>query len=205
MKIKLHYAPASPFARKVRVIARETGLDNDIEEQAVALSPVKPNADLARDNPLMKVPTLVTAEGSALYDSRVICEYLDTLHAGRKFFPPTGSERWQALRQQALCDGILDAAVLCRYEAAVRPERYQWEEWRAGQLAKISAALAVLEREASSLEGELTIGSVTAACALDYLDFRLPELKWRERAPALSRWFAKVSARPSFKATAPAA
>lgn len=205
MKMRLHYATASPFARKVRVIALETGLDRDIEEHAVTLSPVKANAELARDNPLMKVPTLVTPEGSALFDSRVICEYLDTLHAGRTFFPSNGPDRWLALRQQALCDGILDAAVLCRYEAAVRPRQHQWADWRAGQLAKISAALAALEREAASLEGELTIGSVTAACALDYLDFRLPDLKWRDSAPALARWFPKVSARPSFKATAPAA
>jgi glutathione S-transferase len=147
----------------------------------------------------------VTADGTALFDSRVICEYLDTLHSGRKFFPAGGRERWQALRQQALCDGIMDAAVLCRYEAAVRPQQYQWDEWRSGQLGKITRGLAVLEQEAASLEGELTIGSVTAACALDYLDFRLPEIKWRDTASALGRWFKKVSARPSFQATAPKA
>lgn len=204
MKMKLHYAPASPFARKVRVVALETGLDRDIEPHAITVSPVNPNLNLARDNPLIKVPTLITVDGTALFDSRVICEYLDGLHAGRKFFPANGPARWQALRQQALCDGVLDAAVLCRYEAAVRPKEFQWSEWRAGQLGKIAAALAALEREAASLEGELTIGSVTAACALGYLDFRLPEINWRDGAPALSRWFAKVSARQSFLATAPA-
>lgn len=186
------------------MLALETGLDRDIEPHAITVSPVNPNSELARDNPLMKVPTLITADGAALFDSRVICEYLDTLHPGRKFFPANGPARWQALRQQALCDGILDAAVLCRYEAAVRPGQYQWSEWRSGQLGKIAAALAALEREAASLEGELTIGSVAAACALGYLDFRLPEMKWRDGAPALARWFGKVSARPSFLATAPA-
>jgi glutathione S-transferase len=204
MKMKLHYAPASPFARKVRIVALETGLDRDIEPHVITVSPVNPNLELARDNPLIKVPTLITAEGTALFDSRVICEYLDGLHSGRKFFPANGPARWQALRQQAVCDGVLDAAVLCRYEAAVRPEQYRWSEWRSGQLSKIAGALAVLEREAASLDGELTIGSVTAACALGYLDFRLPEMNWRDRAPALARWFEKVSARPSFLATAPA-
>jgi len=203
MKMKLHYSPASPFARKVRVFALETGLDRDIEPHAITVSPVNPNSELASDNPLMKVPTLITADGTALFDSRVICEYLDTLHSGRKLFPANGPARWQALRQQALCDGILDAAVLCRYEAAVRPEQFQWSEWRSGQLAKIAAALAALEREAASLEGELTIGRLTAACALSYLDFRLPEMKWRDNVPALAQWFGKLSARPSFHATAP--
>jgi len=205
MKIKLYYAPLSPFARKARVIALETGLDRDIEMRAVTVSPVNPNADLARDNPLIKVPTLVTADGTALFDSRVICEYLDTLHSETKFFPMPGAERWRALRQQALCDGVMDAAVLCRYEAAVRPEQYQWSEWRTGQLGKITRGLAVLEQEAAALEGALTIGNVTAACALGYLDFRLPETKWRDTAPSLARWFARISERPSFKATAPAA
>jgi glutathione S-transferase len=134
----------------------------------------------------------------------VICEYLDSLHSGRKLFPADGRARWQALRQQALFDGVLDAAVLCRYEAAIRPAEYQWTEWRSGQIGKIAGALAALEREAASLEGELTIGGVTAACALGYLDFRLPEMNWRDSAPALAQWFAKASARPSFLATAPA-
>jgi len=204
MKMTLHYAPVSPFARKVRMVALETGLDRDIEPHVITVSPVNPNSELARDNPLMKVPTLITADGTALFDSRVICEYLDALHKGRKLFPANGPARWQALRQQALCDGILDAAVLCRYEAAVRPERYQWSGWRSGQLGKVAAALAALELEAASLEGELTIGSITAACALGYLDFRLPDVKWRDSAPGLTRWFGKVSARPSFQATAPA-
>lgn len=201
--MKLYYSPASPFARKVRMLALETGLDREIEPHQVTVSPVNPNPELARENPLMKIPALVTADGAALFDSRVICEYLDSLNAGRKLFPSSAPARWQVLRQQALCDGILDAAVLCRYEAAVRPEQYQWNAWRTGQLAKILGALAVLEREAALLEGELTIGGITAACALAYLDFRLPEIDWRQQAPALARWFTKVAARPSFKATAP--
>ena len=194
MKIKLYYAALSPFARKPRVIAI-----------AVTVSPLNPNADLARENPLIKVPTLVTDDGTALFDSRVICEYLDTLHSGRKFFPVEGHARWQALRLQALSDGIMDAAVLCRYEAAVRPEQYQWSDWRKGQLGKISRGIAVLEHDAAKLEGELSIGNMTAACALDYLDFRLPEVNWRDSAPKLAQWFAKVSKRPSLVATAPKA
>ena len=96
MKMKLHYSPASPFARKVRVFALETGLDRDIEPHAITVSPVNPNSELASDNPLMKVPTLITADGTALFDSRVICEYLDALHSGRKLFPANGPARWRS-------------------------------------------------------------------------------------------------------------
>jgi glutathione S-transferase len=105
--MKLRVNKASPFARKVRILAREAGLAGRVEEIETAVSPVAPNEDLARENPLIKIPALVMDNGELLYDSAVICEYLDTLHSGRKLFPGAGPQRFSALRRQALTDGLL--------------------------------------------------------------------------------------------------
>jgi glutathione S-transferase len=200
--MKLWYNPASPFARKVRIIARETGLDGAIEEVSVVVSPVKPHAELARENPLVKIPALATEIGT-LYDSAVICEYLDSLHRGAPLFPRSGPERWQALRLQALGDGVLEAAVSMRYENAVRPQTLQWSEWVDGQLGKVRGGLQSLARECRDWKDRFGIGELTAACVLGYLDFRFPEEPWRKAHPALEQWYANVSRRPSMKATTP--
>jgi len=123
--MKLRHAAASPFVRKVMVVAHEHGLLGRIELVPTSVSPVQANAGLAAENPLMKVPSLVTDDGQVLFDSPVICEYLDGLATGRKLFPAAGPARWAALRQQALGDGILDAVILCRYELT-RPEDRRW-------------------------------------------------------------------------------
>lgn len=201
--MKLYFNAASPFVRKVRVVARETGLDDKIEEIATAVSPVKANADLAQANPLVKIPTLVTDDGTALFDSPVICEYLDSLHSGRKLFPPAGAARWSALRLQAIGDGILDAGILCRYELAMRPQELHWADWIAGQKNKWHAALDLLERDTTALAGEPTIGSITVGCAVGWLDFRFGEDDWRATRPKLARWFDQFSRRPSMQATVP--
>ena len=203
--MKLYISPLSPFARKVRVAARETGLAARIEEVPATVSPVKPNAEVGRANPLMKVPTLVLDDGSALFDSPVICEYLDSLHAGRTLFPPSGEGRWTALMLQAVGDGILEAAVLVRYETALRPKELQWADWIGGQRAKWHAGLDLLERTAAALAGEPTIGSITAGCSLGYLDFRYGDDDWRTSRPALARWYEGFSARESMRATVPVA
>src|SRR5262249_21698665 len=114
--MKLRVNKASPFARKTRILSRETGLAGRIEELGTRVPPVAPNEDRARQNPLVNTPALVMDNGESFYDSAVICEYLDTLHSGRKLFPASGPQRFSALRRQALTDGILEAAVLCRYE-----------------------------------------------------------------------------------------
>jgi len=201
--MKLYANKASPFARKVRVLVRETGLISRVEEIETIVSPIAANETLARDNPLVKIPALVTDSGETLFDSRVICEYLDTLHTGRKLFPASGPQRFIALRRQSLTDGILDAAVLCRYETAVRPEALRWKEWIEGQKRKIFGGLAVLEAEVGSWADEFNIGQVGAACVLGYLDFRFAVWEWRGRHPQLSGWFERVSARPSISATKP--
>ncbi|MCB1809205.1 MAG: glutathione S-transferase family protein, partial [Candidatus Competibacteraceae bacterium] len=168
------------------------------------LSPVSPNAALNADNPIGKVPALVLDDGSVLYDSPVICEYLDTLHTGPRWFPD-GPERWDALRRQALADGILDAAVISRYEAALRPEALRWDDWLSGQQQKIIRALDQLEQTCGQWGERLDIGTLTIACALGYLDFRFADLDWRSEHPQLSAWFASFSQRPSIVSTVPTA
>lgn len=201
--MKLRTNRASPFARKVRILTRETGLAGRVEEIETTVSPVAPNATLARENPLMKIPALVTDSGEMLYDSDVICEYLDTLHAGRKFFPASGPQRFTALRRQALTDGILEAAVLCRYEMAVRPEALRWKDWVEGQKRKILGSLDVLEAEVTTWGDDLDIGQVGAACVCGYLDFRFADWNWRAGRPKLAAWFERAAQRPSVRETAP--
>ncbi len=203
--MKLFFNNASPFVRKVRVFARETGLDGKIEEITTMVSPVQENASLAQANPLKKIPALLLDDGTAVFDSPVICEYLDSLHAGRKLFPAAGPARWTALKLQATGDGILDAGILCRYEMAVRPKEFQWTGWVEGQETKWRGGLDLLEREAATLDGEPTIGNITVACALGWLDFRYGDDDWRKNRPALARWFEKFAAHPSMKATMPSA
>jgi len=200
--VKLRYSPTSPYVRKVVMVALETGLDSKIERIATSVAPTKPNADMQKDNPLIKVPALVLDSGEALYDSPVICEYLDSLHGGAKLFPPSGAARWTALRRQALGDGILDAAILTRYEA-IRPDQYKWSEWTDGQMAKVTGGLAALEAEADKLGGAVDIGTITIGCALGYLDFRYDHMRWRKNHPKLAKWYEGFAARPSMKATVP--
>jgi len=201
--MRLWSNPASPFARKVRIVARETGLDKGIEEMSIMVSPVKPHADLAKENPLVKIPALTTPDQGTLYDSAVICEYLDSLHKGAPLFPKAGPERWRELRLQALGDGILEAAVLMRYESAVRPQALQWGDWIAGQFGKVRSGIDALERECGGWGERFAIGQITAACVCGYLDFRFPDEKWRATHPVLEKWFAKISQRPSVTATVP--
>ena len=203
--MKLWHSPPSPFARKVRVCAIELGLAGKIDMIETRVAPNKPNLELARENPLIKIPALATDDGTVLYDSRVICEYLDALAGGNRMFPAAGAARWDALRRQALGDGIIDAGVLRRYELALRPEALRWDEWLAGQQAKLDHALDAAEREAGAWGEAFDIGHVTLACALAWLDFRFPDAGWRAARPRLAEWHARVSARPAFVQTPPGA
>jgi glutathione S-transferase len=202
--MKLRYSPTSPYVRKVMVVALETGLAERIERIPTTVAPTKLNDEVARENPLVKVPALTTDDGLVLYDSPVICEYLDTLHDGPKLFPASGKARWLALRQQALGDGILDAAILGRYEI-LRPKEYQWQDWLDAQMRKVRGALAALEMEAEAgdLGGPLTIGHITIACALGYLDFRYQSEAWRTKHRRLAVWADDVAQRKSIQLTVP--
>ncbi len=203
--MKLMYSPTSPYVRKVMVIAIERGLDRKIAKVPVSASPVAVVKELDKANPLAKVPALVLDNGMSLFDSPVICEYLDSKHRGAKLFPASGARRWKALRQQAIGDGILDAAILARYETALRPENLRWPDWLTGQKKKFTQSLDLLEKEAKDLGGALNIGQITVACALGYLDFRYADMKWRKGRPKLAAWYDKFARRKSMQATVPPA
>lgn len=200
--MKLYFSGASPFVRKVLVVAHEVGLADTIEHLSAAAHPVNRDRAIVAHNPLGQVPTLVLDDGTALADSRVICEYLDARGGGRLFPPAPG--RWMALAAQSLGDGLLDAALLTRYERVARPEALRWDDWQAGQLDKIASTLAAMEAEAADLGERFDIGTVTWGCALGYLDFRFPEIAWRDSQPRLAAWFAHFDERPSMKITRPA-
>jgi glutathione S-transferase len=178
------------------VVADELGLSDRITLLASNAHPVNRDASIIAHNPLGKVPTLVTDEGVALYDSRVICEYLNALGGGQ-LFPASGSARWRSMTLQALGDGILDAALLARYENMVRPEALRWAEWTAGKLDAIHTSLSYLNQNPAVLAGDLHIGQIAVACALKYLDFRFPELSWSTSYTALAQAMAPVLARDS--------
>ncbi len=199
--MKLRHSTTSPYVRKVTVTALELGLDDRIER--IPTNTMDPSSEHAADNPLGKVPALITDEGERLYDSPVICEYLDSLHDGVPLFPPAGAARWRALRLQALADGILDAAILKMLEVRRRPEALRWEGWIKLQGGKIARALDQLEREVEALAGPLTIAQIAAGCALGYLDFRFPDEDWRAARPALAAWYQGFAQRPSMQQTEP--
>jgi glutathione S-transferase len=198
-KLALRYSATSPFVRKVLVAAMETGLADRIER--IPTLPWDPKTDLPKDNPLGKVPALKTAEGW-LYDSLVICEYLDSLHSGAKLFPPPGPARWQALRHHALADGAMDAAILRRLESQ-RPEGQRSQGWMDRQKAAVERALDALEADAKALVELSDIGAITIAVLLGYLDFRFAADDWRRGRPALAAWYARVSQDESMLATVP--
>ena len=199
--LKLRNSATSPYVRKVRVLLLETGLEDRVELIDTHVTPTNPNAELNVDNPIGKVPVLLTENGMALYDSPVICEYLDSLHSGTKMFPVNGVSRWLALRRQALGDGLLDAAILGRYESTLRPPDKLWQAWLDAQMGKIDRSLDAMDAEAKELEGIVDIGTITIACALGYLDFRYDQMNWRSERSDLYAWFEKFSLRPSMVAT----
>lgn len=201
--MKLFHSPPSPYARKVRVAVRELGLADRVEEIAVAVAPHKPNADYGQINPLMKVPALETDDGMVLFNSPVLCEYLDVLAGGDRLIPAQGKQRWETLRRQALADGVLDAAILRRYEFVARPENLRWDVWLTSQQLKVDLALDVAEREAGGWGKTFDLGDIAIACALEWLDFRFGNDDWRSRRPKLAAWLAQVATRPSMQKTKP--
>lgn len=202
--MQLLYAPTSPFVRKVMVCAHLTGLIDQIQLLDSAANPIKRDARIATHNPLAKVPTLILDHGRALYDSRLICEYLATLAGDACLFPHENSQRWPALMRQELGNGLLDAALLARYESTARPVEKQWMAWREAQLVKVTACLNDIEAQASTLSVDApTIGEVTLGCALGYLDFRFPEIDWRADHPQASRWNEAFQKLPAMLATIP--
>ncbi len=200
--MKLWYSPASPFVRKVLVLAHETGVIDQLDLQLVASTALDPDPALSSVNPLTKIPTLELEDGSTIFDSTVICEYLDTLHQGEKMIPE-GEARWNALVTQSIGNGIMEAAVGVRYEQALRPAEHQWDVWMNGQFAKIDKALDVLETWRGARIQDIHVGSISVACALAYLDFRHGTRDWREGRPVLAQMLDTFSQRTSMMETRP--
>ena len=193
-------ANASPFVRKARVLIAEAAI-GEVTYMEVAASPMGGEERINLANPLGKIPALVREDGPTIFDSNVICRFLDE-HAQAGLYPQ--SRLWDVLTLEALADGIMEAAVGITYEKRFRPEALWWPEWHAAQWTKIDRALGALEAGwMSHLRGRLTMGQVAVGCALGYLDLRHGDRDWRLGHPALADWFTVFSARPSMTATAP--
>jgi glutathione S-transferase len=194
----LRSSPASPFGRKVKIAALELGLMDRIE--IVVADTNDPAEPLRRQNPLGKIPTLVLEDGTTLFDSRVIVDYLDHIAGGGRLIP-TGDERFAQLRLQALADGLCDAALLQVYEIRFRPEEGRNAAWVANQAGKVERALAALEAAPPTYPDRPRIGEIALAAALGYLDLRFAGT-WRANHPHLVAWLDTFAARvPAFEAT----
>ena len=197
--MKLFYSPASPFVRKVVLVLHETGQTEDVELLQVSTTVTEPDAALAASNPLAKIPALLRDSGPTLYDSRVICEFLDHRAGGALY-----KGGWDMKVLEATADGIMDAGVSMAYEKRLRPVEKQWDDWLEGQRRKILGAVSAVEaRWMPSLTGPVNIGQLAMAAALGYIDFRHPDAGWRAGNPQLTDWFAAYESRPAMQATRP--
>lgn len=196
--MKLYYTTNSPFVRKVRIAAIERKLEYKIELEV--LNPWAEGNPVGKVSAIGKVPAMRADDGTLLYDSPVICEYLDAIGGEPKLFPASGQSRWIALRQQALGDALLDAMIARRLESR-RPDGERSKGWIDRQIATVNRCLDAMEAEAGSLTGSLTIGHVAWACSLGHLDFRFAEDLWRTGRGKLAQWFDEFEKRPSFTAT----
>jgi len=186
----------------VLVCIEEAEVRLPIERRLAVVSPVKRDPAVAAANPLGKVPTLVLENGLAIFDSAVICEYLNAAGNGT-LLPDAGPERWRVLRDQALADGMLDAAIIARHETVSRPAAYQWDGAVAAQREKITAALDVIEIESAAYGSRVDVGTIAVGCGLGYLDIRFPDLPWRTGRANAERWFARFAQRRSMVDTSP--
>lgn len=198
--MKLYYSNTSPYSRKVRLVIIEKGLNENIEQ--IPCNPFSDPVDLHEANPLGKIPTLITDEGTALYDSPVICEYLDTLSSEPKLIPASGTLRWQVQKWQALTDGIIDLAYNIVMERR-RPQNEQSPDNLKRWQTAIVRAIAQTEIDVNQLPDTLSIAQLGLGACLGYLDFRLPEIDWREGRGNLARWYENFSKRESMIDTRP--
>lgn len=197
---KLRYSTTSPFVRKVSVTIIECGLENQVERELT--NPWAPETDLPATNPLGKVPALRLENGQVLFDSPVICEFLDSLSSVPRLFPKNSKERWSALMQQALGDGMMEAAVGRLLESR-RPAQEQSQAAITRYAAAVRRSLDHLDSNIQNITNGFNIGQLTIACALEYLDFRFPTENWREGRPNLTKWHESVANRPSLQQTVP--
>ena len=193
--MKLNFSKTSPFVRKVMVCAHEKGLADNIEL-------IDELEDLSATNPLSKVPALITDDGKAIYDSLVICFYLDGLSPAPVLIPADTNARVAVLTSHALSNGVMDAAVATVMEVR-RPEDKQWDDFKASQCGKIERALDGLENDVSGYADTVDLSTISVGAMLGYLDLRMAELGWRKRCAGLAEWYEGFSARPSMQATDP--
>ncbi len=201
--MKLRWAPASPFVRKVMVTAMETGQDNRIERMPTDYH--DPDSDIADHNPLGKVPALILDDGSILIDSPVICAYLDSLHDGAKIIPDDPAQRWRVLSLEGLGDGMTEAAITVQRERG-RPEDKRMATVVERHWDKFESAMDWIEGSADEvLRGPINIGQIAVACGLGWIEFRMKDVlgDWREDWPSTAKWYDEFSARPSMRDTAP--
>jgi glutathione S-transferase len=197
--MKLHWSPRSPFVRKVMVAAHELGLTDRIQTVRTVVAMQKPARELLPDNPLGKIPTLVLEDGTSLYDSQVIIEYLDSLAGGGRLIPTSGPARFTELRRHALATGLLDLLILWRNE---RDKPQPLPALLDAFALKTDAALRALEDEIGAIAaGPVGLAQITLAILGAYMDFRFPDLGWRDRCPAFSAWQLRFAERPSMRAT----
>lgn len=200
--MKLHYAAPSPFVRKVRIAALELGLFDRIKIIDTMVAPGKTDEHYGQSvNPLRKIPALELDDGSVLFDSQLICEYFDSLDGNNTLFPAASDARWQVLSGSAVANGMMDAAVLLRYETFLRPEDKRWDTWVDEQWVKINNGLAWFNQRLP--ESEISIEGISLACALGYLDFRSPDFEWRREYGRVAMWHDSASARDAYALTAP--
>lgn len=198
--MELKFSGLSPYVRKVNIVAHEHGLADRLR-----LTPVNTRSEpekIAPHNPLGKIPVLITDAGETIYDSPVICEYLDAEFGNHRLLPAAGPRRWQIMTMVALADGLLDAALLVRHERA-RPAAEQSAEWTELQLGKVHRALGYFEGTVETFSPELDMAQVAVGAAVGYVPLRLLDLDGLPKWPKLKAWYAKQSLRPSFKNTTP--
>jgi glutathione S-transferase len=201
--MKLTFSPASPFARKVRIAAIETGLIDKIEFVPTTVAPGQPNEEYARINPLKKLPALILDNGDVIIDSYVIVEYLDELAGGGKLIPTSGPTRWKVKSDHSLLQGMLDSMLLCRYEKMVRPQGLQWPAWSDDHWNRAWAGMARFENQADVLSRPLDIVQIGLTCVLGYADFRFADCGWRKAYPKLDAFHQRMLERPSIKISVP--
>lgn len=193
----------SPYARKARVMIAEKAIACPMTLDDVWAVDTR----IQQSNPLGKVPCLILDDGQALYDSRVICQYLDALPPSHSLIPVAGRERIEVLRWEALADGILDAGILIRLEQTQREPRERSEKWLARQRGKVDAGLTTMARDLDDRDwcngARFTLADIATGCALGWLTFRLPEINWQSRHPNLAHYYTKLMTRRSFADSAP--
>ena len=202
--MQLYLSPLSPYGRKVNVVLKEINQIKNIEVEINLASgtPLDPGNSPLQYTPLGKIPVLIREDGFALYDSRVICRYLDSLTTLNLY--KNGNQHWEMLTLEATAEGIIDAALLIAYEWRMRPKEIRFPHWVEGQWSKVDRALSALENKwMGQLDDKINIGQIGVGCALGYLDFRNAKRDWREKHKTLSNWFKSFSKRESMSATMP--